>query len=111
MCWIILLQLNCNHFYQKSPHPTTFSNAVECREIAVKPTFNLVRLPGLEPGTLGLEGRCSIRLSYRRKSNTPLYIVYGALVPKAHNVSGWPDSNRRPPAPKAGALAGLRHTP
>ena len=25
--------------------------------------------------------------------------------------SGWPDSNRRPPAPKAGALTGLRYTP
>ena len=27
----------------------------------------LVRLEGLEPPTYGLEGRCSIRLSYRRK--------------------------------------------
>ena len=26
----------------------------------------LARLAGLEPATLGLEGRCSIRLSYRR---------------------------------------------
>ena len=25
--------------------------------------------------------------------------------------SGWSDSNRRHPAPKAGALTGLRHTP
>src|SRR5215510_9149472 len=25
--------------------------------------------------------------------------------------SGWPDSNRRPPAPKAGALTKLRHIP
>ena len=25
--------------------------------------------------------------------------------------SGWPDLNRRPPAPKAGALTKLRHTP
>ncbi len=25
--------------------------------------------------------------------------------------SGWQDSNLRPPAPKAGALTGLRHTP
>ncbi len=27
---------------------------------------NLARLAGLEPATLGLEGRCSIRMSYRR---------------------------------------------
>jgi hypothetical protein len=27
------------------------------------------------------------------------------------NVSGWQDSNLRPPAPKAGALTGLRYTP
>ena len=26
-------------------------------------------------------------------------------------VSGWQDSNLRPPAPKAGAMTGLRYTP
>ena len=26
-------------------------------------------------------------------------------------ASGWRDSNSRPPAPKAGALTGLRYTP
>ena len=26
-------------------------------------------------------------------------------------LSGWRDSNSRPPAPKAGALTGLRYTP
>ncbi len=27
------------------------------------------------------------------------------------NLSGWQDSNLRPPAPKAGAITGLRYTP
>ena len=26
-------------------------------------------------------------------------------------MSGWQDSNLRPPAPKAGAITGLRYTP
>ncbi len=26
-------------------------------------------------------------------------------------MSGWQDSNLRPPAPKAGAMTGLRYTP
>ena len=34
-----------------------------------------------------------------------------ALIISALNLSGQKDSNLRPPAPKAGALAGLRHTP
>jgi hypothetical protein len=28
-----------------------------------------------------------------------------------HLMSGWQDSNLRPPAPKAGAITGLRYTP
>ena len=54
--------------------------------------FYQVRLKGFEPLAHCLEGSCSIQLSYRRKS-------------------GREDSNLRPPAPKAGALAKLRYAP
>ena len=33
----------------------------------------LARLAGLEPATLGLEGRCSIQLSYRRGADVRWY--------------------------------------
>ena len=48
---------------------------------------------GFEPRTASLEGRCSIQLSY------------------ATSLSGWQDSNLRPPRPKRGAITGLRYTP
>ena len=59
----------------------------------------LARLAGLEPATLGLEGRCSIRLSYGRNSRQILLGI--------HRLSWWSgqtDSNPRPSAPKADAL-------
>ncbi len=55
--------------------------------------YGLVIAIGFEPMTVCLEGRCSIQLSY------------------ATLMSGWQDSNLRPPAPKAGAMTGLRYTP
>jgi hypothetical protein len=68
--------------------------------------FRWSRPGGLEPPTLGLEGRCSIRLSYERRKNRR-----GAAgsADCAGLISGWPDSNRRSPAPKAGALATRLH--
>ena len=54
---------------------------------------NLARPAGLEPATLGLEGQCSIQLSYGRN-----------VVQPARSWSGQTDSNRRPSAPKADAL-------
>ena len=36
---------------------------------------------------------------------------HNSLSYKAFISSGWQDSNLRPPAPKAGAMTGLRYTP
>jgi hypothetical protein len=55
----------------------------------------MARLRGLEPLTYGLEVRCSIQLSYRRR--------YPGM---RCQWSGREDLNLRPPAPKAGALPG-----
>ena len=54
----------------------------------------MARPTGLEPVTYGLEGRCSIRLSYGRP----------ALLEVSKYWSGQRDLNPRLPAPKAGAL-------
>ena len=51
---------------------------------------------GFEPVTVCLEGRCSIQLSYATSNSF---------------LSGWQDSNLRPPRPKRGAITGLRYTP
>ena len=56
---------------------------------------------GFEPSTASLEGRCSIQLSYEP-------VILKLLRP---TVSGWQDSNLRPPRPKRGAMTGLRYTP
>ena len=65
------------------------------------------RLAGFEPATLGLEDRCSIRMSYRRVQREPLNKSIQELfkdtlikgLPKRHAVKAWwlwVDSNHRP---------------
>jgi hypothetical protein len=45
------------------------------------------------------------------KSRTLMGVRGHSDVLRHHTVSGWPDSNRRPPRPKRGALAKLRYSP
>jgi hypothetical protein len=59
---------------------------------------------GFEPETYCLEGSCSIQLSYETICNKKWKFFN-------FHLSGWQDSNLRPPAPKAGAITGLRYTP
>ena len=70
------------------------------------------RLSGLEPLTNGLEGRCSIQLSYRRPGDPPRKVAFTcSLYRPAFKEplqipiwSGREDLNLRPPVPKTGAL-------
>ena len=61
-----------------------------------------MRQKGFEPLTHGLEGRCSIQLSYWRACRLEMLQSPG----DRHIESGRADLNGRPPAPKAGALPG-----
>ena len=87
-----------------------------------------VKAEGFEPSTACLEGRCSIQLSYASDSlarlSEPSRLEIGMLYPAELCLhlsfktqmakvllSGWQDSNLRPPAPKAGAITELRYTP
>ena len=62
-----------------------------------------VGVPGFEPGTPCSQSRCANRTALHPEKESILL----AFV----SVSGYQDSNLGPPAPKAGALTGLRYTP
>ena len=75
----------------------------------------VARLERLELPTRCLEGSCSVHLSYRRVcingSGRINSLAAGTFLPARGGESGRSDLNRRPPAPKAGALTRLRHSP
>ena len=59
-------------------------------------------MTGFEPATPRTPCVCATRLRHIPKQpRRPLVL----------KLSGWQDSNLRPPAPKAGAMTGLRYTP
>ena len=70
--------------------------------------FRGVTLLRLERRTYCLEGSCSIQLSYRAKISAP---TATSRRKSASISSGHPDSNWGSPAPKAGAITGLRYIP
>ncbi len=63
--------------------------------------------------TCCLEGSCSIQLSYEILCFTLNFKVVKKTCKLIglQVLSGWQDSNLRPPGPKPGAITGLRYTP
>lgn len=54
------------------------------------PLIFLARLEGFEPSTHGLEVRCSIRLSYRRKSEPLCYFIHNNPRLQVHIMNIFP---------------------
>ncbi len=50
---------------------------------------------------------------FQKEFRSRASILFGIKksLPKSKDLSGWQDSNLRPPAPKAGAITELRYTP
>ena len=113
-----LYQLSYTHHKFKPPSPQSSPSgrglSSTDQRITLRSTHQiLARLRGLEPLTRGLEGRCSVQLSYRRKKRSAglLSCCLFAWAPGRSTWSGRADLNCRPPAPKAGALTRLRYAP
>ena len=79
---------------QSGALPTELRSPLYLSHLSCRPY--MVRSAGLEPATPGLEGRCSIRLSYRTH--------FKPFIDCFSKWSGQRDSNPRPSAPKADAL-------
>jgi hypothetical protein len=52
--------------------------------------FGMARPAGLEPATHGLEGRCSVRLSYGRM--LVQFSLFHSIVGEIFSVAFWPDT-------------------
>ena len=70
--------------------------------------FCFVGVAGFEPATSCSQSRRDDRATLHPDS----VILYDkSFYFRMKILSGWQDSNLRPPAPKAGAMTGLRYTP